>query len=139
MSLFRFGRGMYELEIATQNNKENRQRKLKAGINIQSPLVASVEIRGTSLPFNIPSLQVTLDYDLSSDLKTMKAEFRTLEIHYNLDAKANWSPQASVINILVKGSGDKNIIFKGERTGKIAFILQRGSTFQTSLVFKWLK
>ena len=121
MSLFRFGRGMYELEINTQNNKENRQRKLKAGINIQSPLVASVEIRGTSLPFNIPSLQVTLDYDLSSDLKTMKAEFRTLEIHYNLDAKANWSPQASVINILVKGSGDKNIIFKGERTGKIAF------------------
>jgi hypothetical protein len=43
-----------------QNNRENRQRKFKAGVTIQSPMVASVEIQGTTLPFDLPNFQVSM-------------------------------------------------------------------------------
>ena len=117
-AIARFGRGVYELEVSTQNNRENRQRKFKAGVNLQSPTVAAVEITGTTLPFDLPNFQITLDYDLSSDLKTLKADFITANIKYKLDTKVNWSPESSVINIVVmrSPSGHK-VVFKGERTG----------------------
>ena len=116
-TIVRFGRGVYDLEINVQNNRENRQRKFKAGVNIQSPMVAAVEIRATSLPFDLPSFQITLDYDLSSDLKSLKADFNTATLKYNLEAKANWSPESSVINVVAMRSGGHKIVFKGERTG----------------------
>ena len=115
--IVKHGKGIYDLEVSAQNNRENRQAKFKAGINLQSPLVAGVTVRGSSLPFNIPAFQITLDYDLSSDLKTLKGELRVLNLNYLLDAKANWSPASSVINIAVTGGGNRNINFRGERTG----------------------
>jgi hypothetical protein len=116
-TIVKFGGGVFEIDIATQNNRENRQRKFKAGVNIQSATVAAVEIRGTTLPFDLPSFQITLDYDLSSDLKSLKADFNTANLKYNLDAKANWSPESSVINVAAMRSGGHKIVFKGERTG----------------------
>jgi len=111
------GKGIYDLEVSAQNNRENRQGKFKAGINLQSPLVAGVTVRGSSLPFNIPAFDVTLDYDLSSDLKTLKGDLKALNLNYHLDAKINWSPDSSVINIAVTDGGNRNLHFKGERTG----------------------
>ena len=120
-TMVRFGQGVYEIEISVQNNKENRQRKFKAGVNIQSPTVASIGSMGSTLPFELPNFQITLDYDLSSDLKTLKADFVAPNLKYNLDSKVNWSPESSLINIVGVGSprGHK-VVFKGERTGLTA-------------------